>query len=233
MLDVRCNIEPVSSSVVPGAQVEHSSLRQQVRRILRTSIVTGTLEPGTLYSVGSFADQLGVSATPVREALADLAHLGLVEVMRNRGFVVPELADRDLDEILQLRLFLEVPAIEQITGRVPAAEIEACRERVEECKAAAAAGDLVLFLDADRDLHLRLAGVLGNQRLVDVLAQLRDQTRLYGLREIAAAGRLGASADEHETLLDAIEAGDAKRARSEIERHLRHTRGSWAGKLEP
>ena len=186
-----------------------------------------------MYSVGSFAEELGVSATPVREALGDLAHDGLVEVMRNRGFVVPVLTDRDLDEILQLRLFLEVPAIEQVTGHVPPEVIAACRERAAETKAAVESGDLVLFLDADRDLHLSLVGVLGNQRLVDVLAQLRDQTRLFGLRELAAAGRLGASAAEHETLLDAVEAGDRPRARAEIERHLRHTRGSWAGNLEP
>ncbi|MGH2935271.1 MAG: GntR family transcriptional regulator [Gaiellaceae bacterium] len=221
----------MSSPAVPA--VEHASLREQVRRILRTSIVTGELEPGSLYSVGSFAEQLGVSATPVREALGDLAHVGLVEMMRNRGFVVPELTDRDLDEILQLRLFLEVPAIEQVTGHVPADVIAACRERAAQTRMAAAAGDLVLFLDADRDLHLRLVGVLGNGRLVDVLAQLRDQTRLFGLRELAAAGRLDASAQEHETLLDAVEAGDRPRARVEIERHLRHTRGSWAGNLEP
>lgn len=224
----------MSSPVVPSAApLEYASLREQVRGVLRTSIVTGELEPNRLYSVGSFADRLGVSATPVREALADLAHIGLVEIIRNRGFVVSEPTDHDLDEIQQLRLMLEVPAIEQVAGRVPAEQIAACRQRVEQGKQAAAKGDLTLFLEADRDFHLRLIANYGNERLVRILEELRDQTRLYGLRELAANDRLLTSAYEHETLLDAVERGDAPAARTEIERHLRHTRGSWAGKVEP
>ncbi len=233
MLEVKCNIELMSSPVVSAAPLEYASLREQVRGVLRTSIITGELEPNRLYSVGSVADRLGVSATPVREALADLAHIGLVEIIRNRGFVVSEPTDHDLDEILQLRLMLEVPAIEHVAGRVPPEQIEACRRRVEQGKQAAVKGDLTLFLEADRDFHLRLIATFGNERLVRILEQLRDQTRLYGLRELAANDRLLASAQEHETLLDAVERGDAAAARTEIERHLRHTRGSWAGKVEP
>jgi DNA-binding GntR family transcriptional regulator len=213
-------------------QLERSNLRDQARRALRTSITTGELEPGHLYTVGAFAEKLGVSATPVREALGDLANVGLVEIIRNRGFVVPHLTDGDLDEIFQLRLLLEAPVVEQVAGRVPPSELAACRRLVEQGKAAAAAADLTLFLEADREFHLRLAGVLGNGRLVKILGQLRDQTRLYGLRELAASGRLVAAAEEHEALLDAIEAGDAESARREMTKHLRHIRGAWAGRIE-
>jgi DNA-binding GntR family transcriptional regulator len=214
------------------APLERSSLRERVQVLLRTSITTGELEPGRLYSVGDFAERLEVSATPVREALVNLAHDGLVEIVRNRGFVVPELSDHDLDEILQLRLFLEVPAIEQLAGHVHAATLARCREDARVCKDAAERGSLLEFLDSDRSLHLHLIGALGNRRLLEVLGQLRDQTRLYGLRDLAQRRHLVTSAIEHEMLLDAVEAGDADRAREEISRHLRHTRGSWAGREE-
>jgi len=214
------------------APLDRSSLREQVQVVLRTSITTGELEPGHLYSVGEFAERLQVSATPVREALVNLAHLGLVEIVRNRGFVVPELSDHDLDEILQLRLFLEVPAIEQLAGNLDAATLARCRRDAQECKDAAIRGLLREFLDSDRSFHLHLIGALGNQRLVEMLGHLRDQTRLYGLRDLAERGQLVTSALEHETLLDAVENGDAARAREEISRHLRHTRGSWAGRDE-
>jgi len=233
MSGVRCNIRPVSSVVPALGRLEHPNLRDRVRLILRTSIITGELEPGRLYSVGTFAERLGVSATPVREAVGDLAHLGLVQIMRNRGFVIPELDDHDLDEILQLRLLLEIPAIERVAGQLAAAEVECCREHVEQCRRAAASSDLVLFLDADRAFHLRLVAAVGNARLVEILGRLRDQTRLYGLRDLAARGELLTSAEEHEALLDAVEAGDAGRARREITHHLRHTRGAWAGRVEP
>jgi DNA-binding GntR family transcriptional regulator len=214
------------------APLERSSFREQVQVILRTSIVTGELEPGQLYSVGDFAERLGVSATPVREAVVNLAHLGLLEIVRNRGFLVPEFDDHDLDEILQLRLFLEVPAIEQLAGHVSAETLAVCRAHVRECKEAAERGSLIEFLDSDRAFHLSLIGALGNRRLVEMLGHLRDQTRLYGLRDLAEGGQLVTSALEHETLLDAVEEGDAERAREAIVRHLHHTRGSWAGRVE-
>jgi DNA-binding GntR family transcriptional regulator len=214
------------------APLERSSLRERVLVVLRTSITTGELEPGRLYSVGEFAERLEVSATPVREAVVNLANVGLVEIVRNRGFLVPDLTDQDLDEILQVRLFLEVPAIEQVAGRVPAETLTACHEHVRACKEAAEQGALIGFLDSDRAFHLTLIGSLGNRRLVEVLRGMRDQTRLYGLRDLAARGQLVASALEHETLLDAVEAGDTARARAEITRHLAHTRGSWAGRIE-
>src|SRR5215469_11841442 len=126
---------PTAASML--APLDRSSLREQVQVVLRTSITTGELEPGQLYSVGDFAERLEVSATPVREALVNLAHDGLVEIVRNRGFLVPELSDHDLDEILQLRLFLEVPAVEQVAGRLDAATLARCREDARICRDAA------------------------------------------------------------------------------------------------
>jgi DNA-binding GntR family transcriptional regulator len=213
-------------------QIGRFDLRSQARDILRTSIVTGELEPGRLYAIGAIAQQLGVSATPVREALGDLAHLGLVEIIPNRGFMVPALTDAALDEVFELRLLLEVPAIERCAGRLAAEDRVESRRLVQLCKEAAAQGDLNGFLAADRDFHLHLVGTLGNRRLLDILGRLRDETRLYGLRELAAAGRLVSSADEHQGLLDAIVAGDGKKAARIITMHLKHTRGAWAGRAE-
>lgn len=209
-----------------------NDLRAQTRGLLRARIITGDLSPGNLYTIGAFAEQLGVSATPVREALGDLAHVGLVEVIRNRGFRVRALTDDDLDEIMQLRLFLEVPAVVAVTGTLSDAEIRACRELVARCLAAAREGDLILFLEADREFHLRLLEGLRNGRLIRILGQLRDETRLYGLKELAATNRLVPSAREHVALLEAVGGGDVKRARYVITKHLRHTRGSWAGRRE-
>jgi DNA-binding GntR family transcriptional regulator len=203
-------------------------LREQARRVLRTSIITGELEEGRVYSVGELAERLGVSATPVREAVFDLAHLGLVEMIRNRGFVVPPLTDHDLDEIFQLRILLEVPAVEAVAGTVDAEVSARARDAVERCLAAAHAGDVATFIDADREFHLRLLEAYSNGRLVTIVERLRDQARLYGLRDLAASGRLVASGEEHVRILDAVNAGDRAAVREQVERHLRHTRGLWA-----
>src|SRR3954470_11176919 len=77
----------------------HHSLREQVSHALRAALIAGELRPGVVYSAPVLAAGFGVSATPVREAMLDLAKEGLVEVVRNKGFRVTELSDRDLDEL--------------------------------------------------------------------------------------------------------------------------------------
>jgi DNA-binding GntR family transcriptional regulator len=211
--------------------LEYVSLREQARRALRTRIVTGDLVPGKLYPIGPIAEDLGVSATPVREALADLSHVGLVEIMRNRGFVVREHTEHDLDEIFELRLMLEVPAVERLSGHLEPADEAACLELVDSCRLAASRGDLEVFLEADRAFHHRLLEALHNDRLVQIVDRLRDETRLFGLPNLARTHQLVASADEHEQLLKGLVCGD-KNVGEFISRHIRHTRGIWAGQAE-
>jgi DNA-binding GntR family transcriptional regulator len=214
------------------AQLRPSTLREQARANLRASIITGEIPAGVLFSVGTVAERLGVSATPIREALSDLSHSGLVVVVRNRGFVVPELTEHDLDEIFELRLLLEVPAVERLTGRLSTEDLAARLSEVERGIDAATTGDLPSFLEADREFHLRLLASLGNARLVATVDNLRDQARLYGLSSLAAAGRLAASAEEHRQLLAAIEANNPVAAREQMTLHLKHTRGIWAGRTK-
>src|SRR5579885_3032071 len=92
--------------------------------------------------------------------------------------------------------------------------------------------DLVGFLDADREFHLGLLQELGNRRLVETVAMLRDQVRLYGLQRLAQEQRLPDSADEHLELLSRIFSGDVAGTEEIIRRHLVHTTGIWAGHVE-
>src|ERR1700747_3415304 len=154
-----------------------SSLREQVRRIIRGRIIAGDIVPGAIYSIPQFAALLGVSATPVREAVLDLGNQDLVEVVRNRGFRVPDLTERDIDEVVQLRLMLEVPAA--IAKDPPTHQLADLRRMTGAITASAQAGDLVGFVENDRDFHLALLSCCGNQRLVAVVGRLRDKRRLY------------------------------------------------------
>jgi DNA-binding GntR family transcriptional regulator len=208
------------------------SLRERARAAIRASIVTGELEPGELYTIGPFAQRLGVSATPVREALGDLHSAGLVEVIRNRGFVVPHLTDHDLDETFQIRLMLEMAALVEVAGHHSADDVRECREINAECKDAALAGDLIRFLETDRRFHVRLIVPLGNRRLEKMLGELRDHTRLYGLPGLRDKKLLSSSAQEHEAILNAVVASDLPAVKREIANHIRHTRGAWAGRPE-
>jgi DNA-binding GntR family transcriptional regulator len=208
---------------------ERISLREQVANALRAAMISGQLEPGVVYSAPALAGTFGVSATPVREAMLDLAKEGLVEAVRNKGFRVTELSDRDLDELTELRMLVEVPTTARLAGRLDPAALAALRELARSIEVAAAAGDLIGYLDADREFHLTLLGHSGNRHLVDLVAGLRSRARLYGLGRLADTGRLVDSAREHETLVDLLAQGAAAAAKTLIRHHIQHVRGSWAG----
>src|SRR6266498_4641721 len=111
---------------LPGL-AERVSLREQVANALRAAMISGQLEPGVVYSAPTLAAQFGVSPTPVREAMLDLAKEGLVEVVRNKGFRITELSDRDLDEITDLRALIEIPTVTRLVGVVPASRFNPLR----------------------------------------------------------------------------------------------------------
>jgi DNA-binding GntR family transcriptional regulator len=217
---------------VPQTRLKAVSLREQAREAVRTQIVLGELAPGDVQSIQSVAGALGVSITPVREAVMDLAHLGMVEIIRNRGFRVPVLTDHDLDEIFKVRTMLEAPAMAELTELVAGASLPEFRDIAQKCADGARDGDLHVFLDMDRKFHLGLLGKLGNRRLVTMVEHLRDQARMLGLHKLADQGGLIASAQEHFALLDAIESGKADLASLLMRKHLAHSRGIWAGRDE-
>jgi len=207
---------------------DRQSLREQIANVLRAAIVAGQMRPGVLYSVPTLAERFGVSATPVREAMLDLAKEGLVDSVRNKGFRVTELSDKDLDDITQLRALIEVPTVAQLAPVITEADVEALRPLAQAIVDSAAAGDLIRYLEDDRRFHLRLLALAGNPRLVDVVRHLRAQTRLYGLDQLVEQDRLTASAAEHLELLDALRAHDALWAEAVMRRHIGHVRGIWA-----
>ncbi|MDQ7908487.1 GntR family transcriptional regulator [Phytohabitans sp. ZYX-F-186] len=204
------------------------SLRADVSQALRTAIVTGQLRPGQVYSAPKLAVRFGVSATPVREAMLELVKDGLLETVPNKGFRIVEVSERDMDEIAALRGLLEPPAVAEVARAGDRERVRTLRPAAEAIVAAAGAGDLIGYLQADLDFHIGLLGLLGNRRLVGIVRDLRAQTRLYGLTRLAESGRLTASAAEHLDLLDLVEAGDAAAAEALMRQHIGHTRGIWA-----
>ncbi|WP_066368125.1 GntR family transcriptional regulator [Herbidospora mongoliensis] len=211
---------------------ERQSLREQVAQALRDALVAGEMRPGVVYSAPVLAAQFGVSATPVREAMLDLAKEGLVEAVRNKGFRVTEMSDTDLDHITEIRRLIEVPTVAKLAGSGLSADFERLRPLAREIVTAAERGDLLTYVNADLRFHVELLGLNGNAHLVEVVRELRSRARLYGLKSLADAGKLVDSAREHVELLDALIAGDSRAAEHVMKHHIQHVRGIWANKPE-
>ncbi|WP_370072657.1 GntR family transcriptional regulator [Streptacidiphilus sp. MAP5-3] len=212
---------------LPAVQ-ERRSLREQVTHALRAALVAGELRPGIVYSAPVLAAEFGVSATPVREAMLDLAKEGLVEVVRNKGFRIVGLTEQDLDDFTEIRELIEIPATVRVAETATPAQLEPLRAHARDIVTAARRGDLIAYVDADRRFHLGLLALHGNRHLVDTVRDLRSRSRLYGLQALVSAGRLVESAEEHERLLDAIIAGDVAGVEELISSHLGHVRRLWA-----
>ncbi|MEC3956366.1 GntR family transcriptional regulator [Nocardia sp. CDC153] len=209
-------------------QMEKVSLRDKVSQALRAAIIAGEMEPGVVYSAPSLGARFGVSATPVREAMVDLARENLISIVPNKGFRVTEIAEKDLDDITQIRLLLEPPIVREVTPLIPAEDFPRLRELATKIVEGAERGDLVEYTAADQIFHLTLLGYAENTRLTQLVSDLRDHTRLFGLASLAKKGQLVDVAREHFTIVDLIESRDQDAVEAFLRGHIGQARGRWA-----
>ncbi|MDQ2755615.1 MAG: GntR family transcriptional regulator [Actinomycetota bacterium] len=210
-----------------------ANLRQQVGDTLRALLITGAMRPGQVYSAPKLAARFGVSATPVREAMLDLVSEGLVSVLRNKGFRVTELDDKELDSIAELRGLIEIPVMGMVAeecDEAMAVEVERLRPLATEITTAAASGDLLTYTEVDNDFHIRFLALHGNPRVVSVVHDLRLRSRLFGLEALSEAGVLAQMSREHEEMVDAAVRRDGDAMREVMSRHIDHIRSTWAGR---
>ncbi|WP_313897045.1 GntR family transcriptional regulator [Streptomyces sp. GC420] len=204
--------------------LQRHSVRGQILDALRAALVGGELAPGEVYSAPALGERFGVSATPVREAMQQLALEGAVEVVPNRGFRVIVRGARELAELAEVRAMLEVPVMVRLARTVPSAHWAELRPFAEATVTAAARGDLAGYADADRAFHRAVLSLAGNQQIVVVADDLhrRSQWPLVGAPAPRRADLL-ADASEHAALLDALAAQDPRRVEALLRGHLRGT----------
>ncbi|MGJ5831664.1 GntR family transcriptional regulator [Streptomyces ossamyceticus] len=194
----------------PGRPVvQRSSVRGQILDALRAALAAGELTPGEVYSAPALGEQFGVSATPVREAMQQLAIEGAVEVVPNRGFRVVRRGARELAELAEVRALLQVPVILRLARTLPAGSWGELRPLAEETARAASAGCRATYGEADRAFHRGMLSLAGNEQLVQIADDLHRRSQLP-LTPGPAGTRIELMADaaEHIALLDALAAGD-------------------------
>lgn len=215
----------------PQISARATSLRDQVSESIRAGLITGELAPGEIYSAPQLAAQMGVSATPVREAMLYFEREGMVTKMRNTGYKVTELSAEILDGAAEARILLEVPTMAKIartcTGETTE-KVEELRGLAHKLNDAAERGDLVSYLQADLRFHCDFLALAGNPVIVETVSSLRTRSRVTGLRPLAEAGNLVASSREHEAMIDAALAQDAAAMEAIVRTHIGHVRKEWA-----
>jgi DNA-binding GntR family transcriptional regulator len=206
----------------PRPPVQRSSVRGQVLDALRAALVTGELKPGEVYSAPALGERFGVSATPVREAMQQLALEGAVEVVLNRGFRVVERDARELAELAEVRALIEVPVMLRLARTVPVERWAELRPLAEATVRAASSGCRATYAESDRAFHRAVLGLAGNEQLVRIADDLHRRAQWPLVDGAVRRGRaeLVADAAEHTALLDALIAGDVEVVRLLVQEHF-------------
>jgi DNA-binding GntR family transcriptional regulator len=196
-----------------------NTLRDRVLRRVRADIVSGHSGPGTMYSVPTLAEELGVSTTPVREALLELSRGGLITPIRNRGFRVEATTLEDLKNGFAVRELLERFAMVTLAEK-RLTDADEPRRLADDVALAVKRKDGRAYIEADRAFHLALIARANNPLLTKMILDLRDGMRLYGMDSAAGRQRQIASVKEHYQLIDLATAGDKAGIAALITEHI-------------
>jgi len=187
---------------------------------LYDSILNGQLKRGEVYNEQKLADELGVSRTPVREALKGLSVLGLVTSLPRRGVLINAFDGQELAELYELRLALEMRMVERIAKSPQDYDLsKAIRSMEQQCRALAK-NDIDLFIQYSRQFHFDLIRVLNNRRIETVLENTWNMTKVMAQRIVAAAQNGQSILEEHQVLLDSLLSGQVAQAREALTIHL-------------
>lgn len=204
----------------PSDRLEIASVVDQVYRAIRERITNGTLARGGRVHQEDLAAELGVSRTPVREALRRLAAEGLVEMRTNRGARVADVVEGDMRLAYEARLVIEPGAARLAAERAPAVPIARMRRAVAAQRRAV--GHVSRSFEANREFHIALVEAAENPFLLQLVERLwiaRIGAVIYE-RQSETPQRMRLDADEHEQILLAVEDGDGRRAEALARRHV-------------
>lgn len=194
-------------------------LRDVVFQTLRQAILKGELQPGERLMEIRLAELLGVSRTPIREAIRKLELEGLVVMVPRKGAAVANITEKDTKDVLEVRRTLEMFAVEVACDRITPEQLtrlEAAAEEFEESKGA----DLIRIAETDMKFHEIIYEATWNDRLVQMLNHLRENMYRYRIEYLKDPHYYDSLVGEHRQILTAIRNGDQETARRCMRNHI-------------
>lgn len=203
---------------------EYLPLRDVVFNTLRQAILKGELKPGERLMEIALAERLGVSRTPIREAMRKLELEGLVVMIPRRGAQVANITEKDLNDVLEVRMALESVAIEKACKKMTEEDMSRLWLAAKEFEHTIAEGNLVKLAEADVAFHEIIYQASDNKRLIQVLNNLREQIYRYRVEYLKEGETRDVLVKEHEELTKAIKERDVERAQKISFQHIENQR---------
>lgn len=201
-------------------RLERSVLSDQVSRVITDGLLSGQFKPGDSLVENVLSEMLGVSRSPIREALVELQKAGLVTKEPGRRAAIRRWSERDLEELFAIRALLEGHAAKLATARMTDRDLDSLREIVAAMRDAAAGEDFARLVQLDLEFHEVLWSLSGNELLRTVLEGLKQQFRLFLTLNWKFHGGADQVHENHQVVIDALEAGDPDRAQDVMQAHV-------------
>jgi len=213
--------------------INPSLLRREIAyERIKDALQHASLNPGYVLSETRLSQALGISRTPVREALHQLAQEGMVQVIPGRAVTVAAPSVRSVLNVVHLRMLLEPELARLATEIISSAELEALQDTVSAMEAACSGGDQRSWSRADTKFHEILGKACPNELLGEIVVQMRNRAHhLANIDSQTNPARLEACTAEHRTLVDRIVARDAEGAAGAMRRHIEKLRESLFTRL--
>ena len=202
------------------------SLAKMAYEAIRQSILSGQWKIGELYNEKAIAADLGISRTPVREALLELASQDLIIFLPRRGLMINRFTRRDVDEIFEVRKAIELAAVEKIVKTSPPFDLFEIEESLLNQRKAVRQKDYLAFMEADRLFHTAISELTNNRRIIAILDNIRDMIHVMGAKALALEGRALEVIEEHQTICEAVKKGNIEEARRAMAFHLDQSKGA-------
>ncbi|MCD7739478.1 MAG: GntR family transcriptional regulator [Lachnospiraceae bacterium] len=206
-------------------------LRDEVFNTLRQAILTGELKPGERLMEIHLANRLGVSRTPVREAIRKLELEGLVTMIPRRGAEVAQITEQSLKDVLEVRRCLDALCAELACDRISSEQLGRLKAACGDFERAVKAGDARVIAQKDVQLHDIILEATGNRRLIQMVNNLAEQMYRYRFEYIKDYTMHGRLIEEHRALYEAIRQKDRETARKIAMLHIDNQMTSIARQL--
>ena len=203
--------------------VQHYNVTDQVYNVLKERILRRQFRPGQRLNLDKLEQQLGVSRTPLKDALNRLAMEGLVEILPRKGTFVTTLKAEELREVFEVRQLLELFAAELAIQRITPAKLQEMHDLVKELEALIdndTYSDYQVFMAEDRDLHLLIVELAGNRTLLELYKSLNVHVQIARAYYAQIDKRVQDTHEEHKAILQAFEARDWETLRKTLIRHI-------------
>ncbi len=195
-------------------------LRDVVFQTLRNAILKGELKPGERLMEIQLAQRLGVSRTPVREAIRKLELEGLAIMIPRRGAIVADITVKDLEDVLEVRAALEELAVQDACQYITEEQLRDLKRASAEFKKSLESDNLLACVEADMEFHEIIYGATNNKRLQQILTNLREQMYRYRLEYLKDKRMHRLLIEEHDTIRRAIKKKDKVKAGNAMRSHI-------------